>query len=94
VASVVFLTAGNSTIQLAADPSYRGRVTALWSLALVGSTPIGSPIIGALSQVTSPRWALALGAVACCVAAVIGYQALPSRSKAAPSDVESVSAAS
>jgi predicted MFS family arabinose efflux permease len=93
-ASVVFLTTGNSTIQLTADPSYRGRVTALWSLALVGSTPIGSPIIGALSQLTSPRWALALGAVACCVAAGIGYQALPPRSKADPSGAEPVSAAS
>jgi MFS family permease len=94
VASVVFLTTGNSTIQLTSDPSYRGRVTALWSLALVGSTPIGSPIIGAVSQLTSPRWALALGAVACCVAAAIGYQALPPRSKANPSDAEPVSAAS
>jgi MFS family permease len=53
--SVTFLTTGNATIQLAAAPSYRGRVTALWSLALVGSTPIGSPIIGALAQDASPR---------------------------------------
>jgi MFS family permease len=93
-ASVVFLTAGNSTIQLAADPSYRGRVTALWSLALVGSTPVGSPIIGAVSQLASPRWALALGAAACCAAAVIGYQALPPRSKAGPGDAEPAPAAS
>jgi hypothetical protein len=33
-ASVFFLTAGNATIQLASDPAYRGRVTALWSMAL------------------------------------------------------------
>ena len=93
-ASVVFLTTGNSTIQLASDPSYRGRVTALWSLALVGSTPIGSPVIGALSQLTSPRWALALGAAACVVAAAIGYRALSPRSGADPGDTEPVSAAS
>ena len=72
VASVIFLTTGNATIQLASDPEYRGRVTALWSMALVGSTPIGSPIIGALGDVASPRYALALGAVACLGAAVIG----------------------
>ena len=93
-ASVVFLTTGNSTIQLTSDPAYRGRVTALWSLALVGSTPIGSPIIGALSQLTSPRWALALGAAACCVAVAIGRRPLPLRSKADPGDAEPVSAAS
>jgi len=68
VASVIFLTTGNATIQLASDPEYRGRVTALWSMALVGSTPIGSPVIGALSAVASPRYALGLGAAACLAA--------------------------
>ena len=72
VASVIFLTTGNATIQLASDPEYRGRVTALWSMALVGSTAIGSPIIGALSDITSPRYALGLGAAACLAAVIIG----------------------
>jgi MFS family permease len=71
-ASVTFLTTGNSTVQLASDPAYRGRVTALWSMALVGSTPIGSPVIGAVSAIESPRYALALGAVACLAAVVVG----------------------
>jgi MFS family permease len=71
-ASVLFLTTGNATVQLASEPQLRGRVLALWSLALVGSTPIGSPVIGAVSQAASPRWALALGAVGCAVAAIIG----------------------
>jgi MFS family permease len=72
VASVIFLTTGNATIQLASDPEYRGRVTALWSMALVGTTPIGSPIIGALSDIASPRYALGLGAAACLAAVIIG----------------------
>ena len=72
VATVIFLTTGNATIQLASDPDYRGRVTALWSMALVGTTPIGSPIIGALSDVAGPRYALALGAAACLAAVIIG----------------------
>ena len=53
-ASVTFLTTGNATIQLASEPRYRGRVTALWSTALVGSTPIGAPVVGALSDVAGP----------------------------------------
>jgi MFS family permease len=72
VASVIFLTTGNATIQLASDPEYRGRVTALWSMALVGTTPIGSPIIGALSDVAGPRSALGLGAAACLAAVIVG----------------------
>src|SRR6202034_3529907 len=63
---------GTAPIQLASDPEYRGRVTALWSMALVGSTPIGSPVIGALSDVASPRYALGLGAAACVAAAIVG----------------------
>ena len=72
-ASIAFLATGNSTIQLASEPDYRGRVTALWSMALVGSTPIGSPIIGALSDLAGPRYALGLGAAACLAAAAVGY---------------------
>ncbi|HTF49150.1 MAG TPA: MFS transporter [Pseudonocardia sp.] len=73
-ATITFLTTGNSTIQLAADPSYRGRITALWSTALVGSTPIGSPIVGFISDTIGPRYALLLGALACLAAVVIGAQ--------------------
>jgi hypothetical protein len=72
-ASIAFLTTGNSTIQLASEPDYRGRVTALWSMALVGSTPIGSPAVGALSDLAGPRYALGLGAAACVAAAVVGF---------------------
>ncbi len=72
-ATITFLTTGNATIQLAAEPGYRGRVTALWSMALVGSTAIGSPVIGVLSDVAGPRYALALGAAAWLAAAAIGH---------------------
>jgi MFS family permease len=71
-ASIVFLTTGNSTIQIAAAPAYRGRVTALWSTAFVGSTPIGATIIGAIGA-TSPRLALIVGAGACGAAAITGF---------------------
>ncbi len=78
-ASIMFLTTGNATVQLASEPGYRGRVTALWSMALVGTTPIGSPIIGALSDAAGPRYALALGAAACLAATAVG--AWPARGR-------------
>jgi hypothetical protein len=46
--------------------------SALWSMALVGSTSIGSPVIGALSEVASPRYTLGLGAAACLAVVIIG----------------------
>src|SRR6201995_5732263 len=74
-ASITFLTTGNSTIQIAAAPAYRGRVTALWSTAFVGSTPIGATVIGAI-RAASPRAAILVGGVACGAAALAGAAVL------------------
>jgi len=70
--SVAFLSTGNSTLQLAADPQMRGRVMALWAVAFLGSTPIGGPIAGVVVQYFGSRAGLLLGAVACLVAAGLG----------------------
>jgi MFS family permease len=75
-ASVSFLSKGNSTLQLAAAPRMRGRVMALWSVAFLGSTPLGGPAAGAVAQYAGPRWGLGLGAAACAVAAAGGFVVL------------------
>jgi MFS family permease len=75
-ASVSFLSKGNTTLQLAAAPHMRGRVMALWAVAFLGSTPIGGPVAGYVAQHAGARWGLALGAVSCAVAAVIGMSVL------------------
>ena len=49
-ASVGFLSKGNSTLQLGPSPQMRGRVMALWAVAFLGSTPIGGPIAGWVSE--------------------------------------------
>jgi MFS family permease len=71
-ASTAFVATGNSTLQLASDPSFRGRVMALWSVTFQGSTPIGGPIIGAVSEQWGPRLGLGLGACACLLAGALG----------------------
>ncbi len=62
-ASVTFAAGVNSTLQLSAAPAMRGRVMALFSIVFMGSTPIGGPIVGALSGIWDPRVALALAGV-------------------------------
>ncbi len=69
---MAFLSTGNSTLQLAADPQMRGRVMALWAVAFLGSTPIGGPIAGVVVEYFGGRAGLVLGAVACLVAAAAG----------------------
>jgi MFS family permease len=74
--SVWFLSIGNSTLQMVATPQMRGRVMALWSVAFLGSTPIGGPIVGWVAEHAGPRWALALGAFAALAAAGLGALSL------------------
>jgi MFS family permease len=73
--SVGFLSKGNSTLQLGAAPSMRGRVMALWAVAFLGSTPIGGPIAGAVSEHFGGRAGLGLAAAACLAAAGLGILA-------------------
>jgi MFS family permease len=75
-ASIRFLATGSATLQLTSDPRFRGRVMALWTVAFLGSTPIGAPIVGAASEHVGPRGGLAVGAAACLVAAAVGALAL------------------
>jgi MFS family permease len=71
-ASVSFLAKGNSTLQLTAAPQMRGRVMALWAVAFLGSTPIGGPVAGLVTDAFGGRGGLVLGAAACLVAAGLG----------------------
>jgi MFS family permease len=68
-ASVTFAAGVNSSLQLAVEPSMRGRVMALYSVVFLGSTPIGGPIAGWLAQTAGPRAALFLTAASALVAA-------------------------
>ncbi|MBU6495516.1 MAG: MFS transporter [Acidobacteria bacterium] len=68
-ASVAFLATANSTLQLAADPQMRGRVMSLWAVAFLGSTPIGGPLVGWITNATNARWGLGVGALSCAAAA-------------------------
>jgi MFS family permease len=61
--AVTFAATINSSLQLAVEPQMRGRVMALYSVVFIGSTPIGSPLVGWLSQTYDPRAALLLAAV-------------------------------
>ncbi|MGH9019024.1 MAG: MFS transporter, partial [Acidimicrobiales bacterium] len=70
-ASIAFIATANATLQLRAEPTMRGRVMALYAIAFLGTTPIGSPLVGWISQTWSPRVALAVGGTATIVASVI-----------------------
>jgi len=59
--SITFNSYAKTALQLAAKPTMRGRVMALWGLAWLGSTPIGGPIVGWVAQEAGARWSLVIG---------------------------------
>lgn len=73
VLSVLFIALGNTNLQLTSDPGMRGRVMSLWAIAFLGTTPIGGPIIGFVSDHTSPRVGLAVGGVSALMGGWLGY---------------------
>jgi MFS family permease len=76
VASIAFMSTGNSTLQLGAAPEMRGRVMSLWFVAFQGSTPIGGPVVGAAMGALGARAGLGLGAVTIAIVAAGGLLAL------------------
>jgi MFS family permease len=74
--SISFMSMGNSTLQLTAEPNMRGRVMSLWFVSFQGSTPIGGPIVGWLMAAIGARAGLGIGAITCFVVALAGLAAL------------------
>jgi len=75
-ANIAFMSTGNSTLQLTAEPSMRGRVMSLWFVAFQGSTPIGGPLVGWIMAVAGARAGLGVGGVTCLLVAALGLLAL------------------
>jgi MFS family permease len=59
--NLVFQAMANASVQLAVDPGLRGRVMGLYMLVFMGGTPIGAPLIGAVTGDLGAR----AGMIAC-----------------------------
>lgn len=79
--SVAFLTASTAIVQLRSRPEMRGRVLALQAILFLGSTPIGAPIVGWVSDVFGARVGLALGSFATLLAGAWGLASARGRTQ-------------
>lgn len=68
--SITFISSAGALAQSRAAPEYRGRVAALFAVAFLGSTPIGGPIVGAVTQLFGARYGMVLGGVTAVVCAI------------------------
>ena len=76
ITSIMVVSGANAVVQLATAPEMRGRVLALIAVVFLGSTPIGGPITGWISETFGARWAIALGAATSLFAGLFTLRAL------------------
>lgn len=86
--SVFFITMNSANLQLSSPPAVRGRVMALYITALIGTTPIGGPIIGWIGQSIDPRATFIVGGLSCLVTVAIFWRTLASVSAPDVSEAE------
>jgi MFS family permease len=70
-AVLTFTTAANAAVQLAAGEQMRGRVMSFYILVFLGTTPLGAPLIGLLSQHAGARSGLVVGGLLCAGSALV-----------------------
>jgi MFS family permease len=70
--SIAFMTATTAIVQVRADPRMHGRVLALQTVLLVGTTPVGGPLMGLIADAGGARVPLVIGGVAALLAALFG----------------------
>jgi MFS family permease len=58
--NLAFQAMANASVQLAVDAGLRGRVMGLYMLVFIGGTPIGAPVIGALTSHFGARAGMAV----------------------------------
>lgn len=74
-ASVAYMTATTALAQVRAERHMIGRVLAIQTVLLIGTAPLGGPLLGAVSDTGGARTPILLGGVAAIVAATFGLLA-------------------
>ncbi|WP_027368554.1 MFS transporter [Desulfocurvibacter africanus] len=70
---VVMMASANTLLQQTTPDGYRGRVMALFSIMVVGMSPFGALLAGALAHLIGPQLTVLAGGLAC-VAAAAGFR--------------------
>jgi MFS family permease len=99
--SIWFIALANALVQLRTEPGLRGRVMGVWTMALPGSTPITSLLVGGVAtwagRAAGARDAFALPGVALLLTAALAWRSLSDRGEparlTAPVDVAAATTA-
>lgn len=94
VASIIYMTTTTAIVQVRARPSMHGRVLAIQSVLMIGTNPIGGPILGAVSDTFGARAPVILGAAVALMTAAWGAWAMRRHREelARPNDTDQIPA--
>jgi MFS family permease len=76
MSSIWFIALANTLAQLRCTPDFRGRVMSLWGMAMTGTLPITSFVVGGVIDSAGPRYGFSISGVCVAVSAVFGWRAL------------------
>ncbi len=78
LSSIAYMTSTTAIVQVIAKDSMHGRVLALQTVLMIGTTPLGGPLLGAIADAWGARWPVIIGSAGALGAAA--YGALAGRS--------------
>ncbi len=73
LASIAYMTSTTAIVQVVAADNMHGRVLALQTVLMIGTTPLGGPLLGWIADGWGARVPVAIGAVGALGAAVYGW---------------------
>jgi MFS family permease len=76
-AMMVLLAGSNTVLQTLVDDDKRGRVMSFYTMAFLGTTPLGSLLAGAVASRIGVSWTIAFGGAACLATAALFARRLP-----------------
>ena len=80
-ANLVCQAMANASVQLAVDPEIRGRVMGLYMLVFIGGTPLGAPVIGAVTSHFGARTGMLVCGIIPALAALVMAAAVTRRTR-------------
>ncbi len=72
-ASILYTTSTTAIVQVRAKQEMHGRMLALQTIFMIGSSALGGPLSGWVADLVGARWLIAMGGFVCVAAAVFGW---------------------
>ena len=81
LATIIQLAASNTILQTIVEDDKRGRIMSLYTMAFMGTAPIGSLLAGGLASSIGTPWTIALSGLVCLAGALVFAIRLPALRK-------------